>query len=56
MVDSGENNAEITKIESFFFVSFHILHLAYKFVTLSHNLVILLMHSVSFFLYKAMVP
>ena len=56
MVDSGENNAEITKIESCFFVVLHSTFGIYKFVTLSHKLIILPMHLVSFFLYKAMVP
>ena len=55
MVDSGENNAKITK-KSHVFFSFYILHLAYKFVTLLHKLIILLMHLVRFFLYKAIVP
>ena len=39
-----------------FFFSFYILHLAYKSILLSHKLVILLVHSVSFLLYKATVP
>lgn len=39
------------------FFSFCILHfLAYTFVTLSHKRVLLLVNSVRFFLYKAMVP
>ena len=36
-----------------FFFSFYILHLAYTFVMLSHKLIILPMHLVSFSLYKA---
>ena len=39
-----------------FFFSFYSLHLACKFVMLSRKLVILLLHSVSFFLYKGTVP
>ena len=40
----------------FFFFSFYSLHLACKFVMLSRKLVILLVHSVSFFLHKETVP
>ena len=51
-IDSGENNAE----NNWRFFLFYILHLAHKFVALLYKLIILLVHSVSFFLYNATVP
>ena len=54
-IDSREVNIKNNQKRLMFFL-FYTQHLACKLVMLLHKVVILLMHSVSFFLYEAMVP
>ena len=55
-VDLSENKYSEKPKKILYFFSFYIRHLAYSFVIFLRKLVILLMHSGRFFLYKTMVP